>query len=175
MLNDNTNANLPLTEENSEKKEKTNCWLDNVEEMGKWYQKNIHTYQGGTSGKATHSRKMYDCPLVNKKVGDDCSGFVCACLWKHGVDVPLSGSYSFVGPEKAFEKKLNDAGFNKMKYDANKLIPGDIMAKNGHVEIYFAPKKSYAWGNIHDGLNGHTGMPCWMAKLPYTTIWRKTI
>lgn len=20
---------------------------------------------------------------------------------------------------------------------------------------------SYAWGNIHDGINGHVGMPCW--------------
>lgn len=150
-----------------------NTWISDIKEMGKWYQENIHTYQGGKTGKATGARKMYDCPIIKKKVGDDCSGFVCSCLWKHGVNVPLTGSYGFVEPTTTFAKLMTEAGFKKIKYDATKLEPGDIMCKNGHVEIYYEPKKSYAWGNIHDGLGKHTGLPCWMAKLAYTIIWRK--
>ena len=96
-------------------------WMEAVEEMAKWYEKNVHTYQGGTTGKASGQRKMYDCPLVGKKVGDDCSGFVSACLWKHGVNIPLSGSGIYTQPNQSFSKMMNNAGFVKMAYSIDKL------------------------------------------------------
>ena len=85
----------------------------------------------------------------------------------------MTSSYGFVAPTQTFKKLMEENGFKKLDYDANKLEQGDIICKNGHVEIYYEPKKVYAWGNIHDGIGKHSGMPCWMAKLPYTVIWRK--
>ena len=148
-------------------------WIKALQAMGEWYEHNIHTYQGGSTGKASGSRRMYDCPLVHRKVGDDCSGYVCACLWNHGVNVPLTGSGGFVNPSKDFEKIMNTHGFKKYNYGDYTLMPGDIMCKNGHVEIFWTDKKSYGWGNIHDAVGKHAGMPCWQAKLKYTIVWRK--
>lgn len=56
--------------------------------LGKWYEKNIHTYQGDAPGINTGAhtgRKFYDCPLFKSKlalngVGDDCTSFCFACI-----------------------------------------------------------------------------------------------
>lgn len=63
-------------------------WWDAVCKMGKWYEQNIHTYQGTRGSEPLKGKNWYDCPLIKTKVADDCSGFVQACLRLHGVDCP---------------------------------------------------------------------------------------
>jgi len=68
-------------------------WVNCVKEMGSWYEKNIHTYHG-TLNSPRKGPTNYYCDLTNTNVRDDCSGFVCACLQRFGVNVggypPLS-------------------------------------------------------------------------------------
>lgn len=150
-------------------------WMSAVEEMGKWYESNIHTYQGGTSGHASGSKKWYMCPLVNNTVADDCSGFVQACLMYYGIQCPSITTATM--QQTQFINMMENAGFTHYigLFDQNNLQPGDIICGSGssHTEIYAGNGKSWAWGNIHDGQNGHTGMPCYFYKRHYTHCWRK--
>ena len=142
---------------------------------------NIHTYQGGTSGHATGARRSYQCPLLGHSVGDDCSGFTSACLQLFGA---FPGSYivsssGFASTGGATAQYLKKAGFSPLRFSGFTLLqPYDIIAKNGHVEIFCGMKgqspMSYAWGNIHDGKNGHAGMPCYTAKMNYIIVWRNS-
>ena len=60
----------------------------------------------------------------------DCTGFVSACLKAFGSDIGSPDSYTFT-------RGLNIKGFTKMKWPGwDKLIKGDIMARNGHAEIF---------------------------------------
>lgn len=139
-------------------------WSMAVMEMGKWYEKNVHTYSSGT----------ISCPLIGTNVRQDCSGFVAACLKKFGVtDSPFNGSNSPGSSSYLSDRSLADSltqkGFKKMTGNPQ---PFDIMAKNGHIEIYAGNNKSWGWGSCHDGLNGHPGMPSPMKKDSYPVIWR---
>ena len=62
-----------------------------------------------------------------------------------------------------------------MKYSFDVVQPFDIIALNGHVEIfckkYGNSGLSYAWGNNHNVSRG--GLPCWMTKKKYVIIWRR--
>lgn len=60
----------------------------------------------------------------------DCSGFVSACLAAFGSDVGTQTSATLTAG-------LNIPGFTKMKWPGwGNLVKGDIMALNGHTEIY---------------------------------------
>ncbi len=60
----------------------------------------------------------------------DCTGFVSACLKAFGSDIGSPDSYTFT-------RGINIKGFTKMKWPGwDKLIKGDIMARNGHAEIF---------------------------------------
>ena len=164
-------------------------WAKAVQTMGKWYEANIHTYQNRTPpAKGSGTRKMYDCSLVNGKVGDDCSGFVSACLQYFGVfkNGFIPSSYGFTyGSDVASILQKNK--FTKINYSWDKVQPYDIISYNnngkGHVEI-LAEKgehpKSWGWGSVHDGktYEGKTRdvMPAKTGNKPkgetYTTIWR---
>lgn len=156
-------------------------WNQAVQQMGSFYMQNIHTYQGGASGRATGARRSYSCPLLGHSVGDDCSGFTSACLQLFGAFpgsyiVSSSGFASISGTTAQYLKK---AGFSPLRFSGFTLLqPYDIIAKNGHVEIFCGMKgqspMSYAWGNIHDGKNGHAGMPCYTAKMNYIIVWRNS-
>lgn len=156
-------------------------WNQAVQQMGKFYMQNIHTYQGGTSGHASGARRSYSCPLVGHSVGDDCSGFTSACLQLFGA---FPGSYivsssGFASTSGATASYLRKAGFSPLRYISySSLQPYDIVARNGHVEIFCgmngASPMSYAWGNIHDGKNGHKGMPCYFSKQSYSIVWRNS-
>jgi hypothetical protein len=150
-------------------------WLDAVRKMAEWYQNNVHTYQTGTNGKAHNKRGWYFCPYVKQKVGDDCSGFVTACLWLHGVPLNFApSSAGYISPDNDTLKKLTTAGFKKIPYNAQAERVGDINCKKGHIEIVAPNGKAYSWGNIHDGRNGRPGMPCPAAfRGRYTYVWRK--
>lgn len=157
-------------------------WAESVKSMGIWYKNNIHTYQTQTSGKATGKRKMYPCTVGNwsGSVGDDCSGYVSACLQYFGAfkKGQAPGSCGYVS-DAGVAKALQNAGFRKLTYSWDSVQPFDIIAYCGHVEI-LAEKgdspSSWGWGNIHDGINGHAGMPAKTGKKPkgstYKVMWR---
>ena len=156
-------------------------WNQAVQQMGKFYQQNIHTYQGGKSGHATGARRSYSCSLLGHSVGDDCSGFTSACLQLFGA-FPSSyivASSGFASTGGLTATYLRKAGFTPLRYISyTSLQPYDIVARNGHVEVFCGMNgkspMSYAWGNIHDGINGHVGMPCWFSKQNYSIVWRNS-
>lgn len=156
-------------------------WLSAVEQMGKWYESNMHTYQTGTDGRAHSAKGWFQCPLINGKVADDCSGFVQACLKYFGIDCPVVTT-AIMQSGSQFDKLLQNNGFKYMcgLFDPSNLIPGDIICggPSTHTEIYAGDKKSWSWGTIHDGLNGHAGMPCGFCNLNkrggYINCWRKS-
>lgn len=171
-------------------------WWDAVQKMGAWYQQNVHTYQG-TREKPRSGRQWYDCPLINRKVQDDCSAFVWACLQFFKPDVFKEKSWSptclqFTKEHgKSFSEitQLEQAGFKWIKWSRDALQPGDIMVgcsiqgctHCGHTEVYAGNKKSYSWGSVHDGQGGKQGMPCsssfskgrGSSAEPYYDIWRQ--
>jgi len=156
-------------------------WLSVIQQMGKWYESNIHTYQTGTTGKAMGQKGWFMCPLINDKVADDCSGFVQACLKLFGVNCPVITT-AMMQDGSQFMKLMENAGFTHYsgKFTPDNLQPGDIICGRAstHTEIYAGDKKSWSWGNIHDGQNGHQGMPCNFCKIDsrggYIHCWRKS-
>lgn len=150
-------------------------WIDSVKQMANFYQTNVHTYQG-TTAKPRIGRKAYNCPLLGSNVYDDCSGFTSACLQLMGVFprayVPTSGY--FTDPSGQVASYLKQAGFTAYPFNINSLQPFDIVAMNGHVEIFAgyvgSSKKSYTWGNIHDMSRG--GLPSGYCSNKYKLIWR---
>ena len=156
-------------------------WLSAVEQMGKWYESNMHTYQTGKDGRAHGAKGWFMCPLINDKVADDCSGFVQACLRLFGVNCPVITT-SMMQDGSVFAKLMENSGFTHDKgiFTPDNLQPGDIICGGAstHTEIYAGDKKSWAWGTIHDGQNGHAGMPCGFCKLDkrggYIHRWRKS-
>lgn len=145
------------------------AWSSSVETVGKWYQANIHNYSQGS---------FTNCPLpLCGSVRHDCSGYISACLRHAGIirtnQIYRSGDFL---PTGAAAPQLRAAGFVCLQYNINQVQPFDIIARNGHVEI-FAGKigssmRSWSWGSCHDGMNGHAGMPAYMAKQAYAVMWR---
>jgi len=157
-------------------------WWDCVCKMGKWYEQNIHTYQGTKGNEPLKGKVWYDCPLINSKVADDCSGFVQACLRLHGVNCPSIATATM--QEQSFMKLMKDAGFVHLPYSRENLKPGDIVCGKAstHTEIFAgeggSKGKSFSWGNIHDGKTARKctnpqGMPCGFYPMGYIHIWRK--
>ena len=149
-------------------------WAKKVQTMGKWYEKNVHTYQ-------EHIQTLIPCDLLGGSgVRDDCSGLVSACLqyfgaFKKGYAV---SSNAFLNDTNVMEKLVNN-GFKKIPYSWDSVQPYDIMAYNGHVEILALKDnkpKSWAWGDVHDGLDNRSGMPSLTGPKPkgntYKIIWR---
>ena len=145
-------------------------WTAAVNQMATWYTQNIHTYSGAM---------LVDCPLINRKVRADCSGFTTACLWLYGalLDIawpPASGAYT---NDSNIGAKLQTAGFAKMQFASwDTVMAYDIICFDGHVEIYNGnidgKHSSWAWGSCHDTASG--GLPCHTAHVArgYDVIWR---
>lgn len=144
-------------------------WVDSVLMTSDWYSHNVNTYS---------QSKTYKCSLENAgDVRADCSGFVSCCLRVAGV-LPFGANYgssSFATTTGKCAELLKASGFVPMKYSFDIVQPFDIIALNGHVEIfckkYGNSGLSYAWGNNHNVSRG--GLPCWMTKKKYVTIWRR--
>ena len=155
-------------------------WIACVEQMGTWYQNNIHTYQGAKNSKVKNrpGRRYYDCPLIGgASVCDDCSAFVRACLQAYGLSEfdKLSISTATMQPGSRFAEILQRHGFVRLPYSKSERKKGDIIVggPSTHTEIYWGDGKSQSWGNTHDGLNGNSGMPCGTAeKTNYKHIYR---
>lgn len=163
------NGNLDSTEDNSfditkdvkgseEKEEKGSIpnadasVSEKLEAIAKWYIKNIPTYQYNyPPSRGSGSRKMYKCDLLNCNVGDDCTGFAGAfAAYVSGekslaTNAPGSSTWasgSWNGTKYGF-KKISPANIS-----VNDLQTGDILATNGHAEIFVAKDKSFGWGSV---------------------------
>lgn len=165
-------------------------WLSIVDQIGKWYQQNVHTYQG-TTAKPRNPSMNLDIPGIGK-CRDDCSGFVTACvlaLFKQKGGPDKSNWHSWapntatMQPGSDWDRTLQANGFKYMPFNQSMLQPGDIYCggPSTHVEICAGQGRQYGWGSIHDGINGHQGMPCGTYKSgfvnnnpnkPYLHIWR---
>lgn len=152
-------------------------WINNIQSVSDWFCSNVHTYQGDPPNvNCGHHSKPYewvDCPLVNEKIRDDCSGFVVVCLVKFGVLQTCKNgarSVNFWSKSGCGIENLPSCGFESLPFSTDTLQRGDIYACNGHVEICAGPGKQWGWGSVHPN------MPCgWCApsgKHNYQTIWR---
>ena len=91
--------------------------------------------------------------------------------------VDAKSDSNFVDGSGGLEKKLNKAGFTKHSWNGwQALAKGDIIAKNGHVEIYshtdkIGTHKVYNYGSKHSApVAGVTTS----AKKEYTVYWTKS-
>jgi hypothetical protein len=151
-------------------------WVDAIKKMGNWYSNNVNTYQGGPDNKHARGRKYYNCPLVNGKVGDDCSGFVSACLKFYKIEVGDIHTAS-MQPGSKFDKTLRANGFQYLAFNKDILKAGDIMCTgpSGHTSIcggmIGGKMRFYDWGNNRNKTRG--GLPCGYISSNYKHIWRK--
>lgn len=145
-------------------------WVGVTNEVAQAYLANVYTYCTRTKSDEGYgnadTRKMYSLEgiggnLEGMKVGDDCSSFVYACLIQAGYiseeDIqswaPTSGNYL---PGGCMEEILENAGFvwySKNELNAEDIQQGDILVKNGHVEIFDryedGVEYAYTWGAIY--------------------------
>ncbi len=144
-------------------------WTNTADQVAQWYVGNVKTYchQSGNESNypSTAAGRQYytynlEGNLNGKNVGDDCSSFVWSCLVQAGFfdsNTPGYASKAYLpGGEGA--AKIGEAGFTW--YDMNELnvediIRGDILVKNGHIEIfsnYDEKGKTYSWtwGKIYN-------------------------
>lgn len=106
------------------------------------------------------------------KVRTDCSGFVSACCYFYGANIGMVDSRAFTGSLSA----LTSTGFTRMSFPGwDNLLPGDIMAKNGHVEIYAGKingqHKSWNCGST-ESCNNPNPTSSTNQSTGYTTVWR---
>lgn len=125
-------------------------------------------------GYSQQSKSKITVDGVTKYIRRDCSGFVSCCLSYYTGKDYLAGSSSYATQSNDY---LLKAGFTPIKWPGwDKLKAGDIMAINGHVEIFVrndgAVHKVYNCG-WHDSANnpgitnsGHSY---------YTVIWRPNV
>ena len=145
-------------------------WVSACENMWVWYCDNIRTYTGSTDGHTFSGvRDYYSCSLLNGTVvGDDCSGFVAACLGY--ANLVGTGTYGTGSPNSKWYANKNNStllqNFNcytPADYDSGRYIPqvGDILAYEGHVEIIGllgSKNGSWSWGRVPDAsvLSSHS-------------------
>ena len=119
--------------------EKIDKFMEETIEIGNWYTGNITTYLGGEIVNVNRTRKVKKCELINSiDVGDDCSGFVSACLCKYGILTNTwYGSFAYNKDNADRNDKLisalEKASFVWHTKDA-KYIPkrGDILVQHEH-------------------------------------------
>lgn len=124
--------------------------------LGKWYEKNIHTYQSDPPNvnNGNHpGRKFYECPLFKTKngtngVGDDCTSFCFACVQLYW-DLAVKNR-----DEKIFKDLINTA------WPPTSVIWGDPkteaaqnMEKYGFEIIEYSPDKLQPWDMVMGSLN----------------------
>lgn len=136
--------------------EKIDNFMEGTAEIGNWYTKNITTYLGGEIVNGGRTRRVKKCELINNiDVGDDCSGFVSACLCKYGMLTNTwYGSFAYNKDNADRNDKLisalEQAGFVWHKKD-DKYIPkrGDILVQHEH---YGKEAQVWSWGKVYKSL-----------------------
>lgn len=150
-------------------------WPEIVKWMGRWYEENIHTYQGNGSGNMMHNFGMENGIISN--VRDDCTGFITSCVLLYisfNIDVqikiannkrleniivqmnnfpPGSALWDSVYNKDNIEtQKIKELmltiGFEELKYDPNKIQPFDIIVGNSGGEFHHGEiYAGYTMGN----------------------------
>lgn len=102
-------------------------WISVVEAVKKAIAANSPGYnKGGSTTISVNGEK--------KSVRTDCSGMVSACLYYYK---SVSSINAFTSSSLCSTKSIK--GFKKYKWPGwDKLVKGDILAKNGHTEIFYA-------------------------------------
>ena len=148
---------------------------DNVSDRERWLAVVKSVKSAIAAQSPGYSKSNYitiDIGGVQKSVRTDCSGFVVACLKYYGVlddKVNMSSSQFATSNNSA----LMAANFSHSPWNGwDALSPGDIIAKNGHVEIFAgndgANHKVYNCGGDASVNNaGATNS----AKSEYTDVW----
>lgn len=151
--------------------EKIDNFMEGTAEIGNWYTKNITTYLGGEIVNGGRTRRVKKCELINNiDVGDDCSGFVSACLCKYGILTNTwYGSFAYNKDNADRNDKLisalEQAGFVWHKKD-DKYNPkrGDILVQHEHygkenvkhveiVDSYDGKEAQvWSWGKVYKSL-----------------------
>jgi predicted chitinase len=104
-------------------------WSEAVRTMAAWY------LGPPINGKYDQS-SMFDCPLTpGRKVRSDCSGFVTACLWLYGLDIPLMTTSAFADRNSPVGHALTAAGFTYNRFDDSSLQPFAICVTGGHGHV----------------------------------------
>ena len=132
--------------------------LGALEELANWYISNVYTYQGNVSGKGTGSRKMYENPFFQEKIGDDCSAFASAYMSLASNNyLGISSSSEMISLTGSWAQKVSAYGWKAYSSDnVGNLIPGDVLVSSangivngqGHVEIYVNETSTFGWGSI---------------------------
>ena len=142
-------------------------WLDTIAYVKEYASKKSPRYDQG--GSVTVTTK----DGVDIKMRTDCSGFVSTCLVAYGA-LPNGKVLSSSGFTAKDNMLMSKSGFIPMSWPGwENLIAGDIIAKNGHVEIFAKNEgdshKVWNWGSTASASNpGITSS----SKPNYSTVWR---
>lgn len=128
---------------------------EKLDNLGNWYVDNVTTYQTLTTNKSSGKRKYYDCDLWTNTggVGDDCTGFGFAFMC-YVSDDPKStrggSSSSWVKGSPCSGDIPKGWKFHSCSElsSIDDLQTGDILCRNGHVEVYIDPSTTFGWGQI---------------------------
>ncbi len=86
-----------------------------------------------------------EIPYPNKTKYTDCSAYVTWVLYEYGYT-------EFKGHQKTSEWFMDESNWKKYgwkKVNLKDAEPGDIIAMNGHVEIYAGKEKAYSCGSTN--------------------------
>lgn len=119
--------------------------------LGKWYEKNIHTYQSDPPGHNVGNhpgRKFYECPLFKSKlatngVGDDCTSFCFACIQLYW-DLCMKDS------DPAIHQELINCGWppTSIIWGDSKTQAAQNMEKYGFEIIEYSTDKLQPWDMV---------------------------
>lgn len=193
---DRNGVKVHVTPDMIEQKFELYSYINTAMETADWYETNITTYCHMTRAEidlagepsTRGGRKYYTCNLPGNlngvNVGDDCSSFVWAVLVQNGYFDKDTDRFSSIGylPGGAAQDEMEAAGFvwhPMTEVDGEDLRKGDILVKNGHVEIFYGFDETsgyelaLSWGTVPKrGLPATKGEKVDDIDEEYTGIWR---
>ena len=127
--------------------------------------------------KAGYSQKNHIYITVNGKryrVRTDCSGYVGACLTVYGIKGVSEIDSRWLA--NSSNSTLTKAGFRHMGWSGwNKLKEGDILARDGHTEIFAYNKNGHHYVyNCGSSKSCNNPNPTISGHDSYTDVWRNT-
>ena len=110
--------------------------------------------------------------IVKTKVQDDCSSFVSAVIYlfvNNNKEIPANKKYTSMPHYTSYSLRTNASvkaeleskGFKcydneELKTELRELQLGDILIREGHVEIYLGENWSFGWGQVHNSYENNT-------------------
>ena len=178
-----------------EKQLEVDRYVDFSYDVAQWYVANVDKYCQMTkadilanNGKSSTNggRCYYRCDLPGDlhgiNVSDDCSGYVWATLVQAGYfdkDTVIYTSSAYL-PGGDAERKMEEAGFTwhpMSELKGEDLKKGDILVKDGHVEIFVnysdrGQERALTWGNVYNELPALKDAYNYNINQKYKGIWR---